>query len=142
MELAVVSIDGRQVTPHGALEDLSDRLAARHCAEAVSIELNSREAHFIAKRLGIVACTVPKIDFGSLIRGRAGKNVTVLSDAGSVRELVADVLDVPESALPLPQALSLTVIRASRSGVRSVLCLNDTMHLTIGDRTPAAVEGV
>ena len=142
MELAVVSIDGRRVPPRREMEGVTDRLAARRCAEAVSIESNSREAHLVADRLGIKACTVPVIDLDSLIRNRAGTNVAVLCDAGSARELVADVLDVPESALPLPRQLSLTIVRASRSGARSVLCLNDTMHLTNGDRTPATVEGM
>jgi hypothetical protein len=60
-----------------------------------------------------------------------GGRVVAIADAESIRELVAAVMEVDVAPVAIPQPLSLTRIQASRKGIRTVLCLNDTLRLEV-----------
>lgn len=79
---------------------------------------------------------VETLELDRLIADNPGGQVLVLCAPACAREVTARVLEVPTARVPLPENGSITRFRAARSGVRTVVCVNDTLHLT------AAAAGV
>jgi hypothetical protein len=76
------------------------------------------------------ARTVETVALDRLIADNPGGRVLVLCEPECARELAAQVLEVRAAAVPIPESGSITRFRASRTGVRSLVCMNDTLHLT------------
>lgn len=70
----------------------------------------------------------PELD--RLITDNPGGRVLVLCEPACAREMTAQILEVSPAMVPLPEDGSITRFRAARSGVRTVVCVNDTLHLT------------
>ncbi|MBF6072449.1 hypothetical protein [Nocardia farcinica] len=73
---------------------------------------------------------VADLDLERTIADNPGGRVLVLCRPERARELVAQVLSVPAALVPAPEAASISRFRAARTGVRSVVSVNDTLHLT------------
>ncbi|MGQ4615555.1 hypothetical protein [Nocardia sp. R7R-8] len=73
---------------------------------------------------------VADLDLERLIADNPGGRVLVLCEPQRARELAARVLSVPAALVPTPEAASISRFRASRTGVRTVVSVNDILHLT------------
>lgn len=139
MELAVVSLEPAPDGVHtgqvdtGQLSRVRDRLAGADWNAVVAEPAQMLPATQLAHHLVAETVVAARIDLEQLIADHPGKRLVVLCAAEPLRDLVSAVLDVPAAAVPLPQPFSLTRLRASRSGARSLLCLNDTLHLIDSD---------
>lgn len=127
MELVVLS--------HGA----DDRLGP-HTIEALAARLGDAKwtAVYLSDNLSgvppelqhLVGQIVPTTgDLNDLIADHAGGRVLAVMNPEVIRKLAAEIYEVDLGVVPLPDAASLTCFRVSRTGVRSVVCLNDTLHL-------------
>lgn len=130
MELAVVSHDPDAGPPDTRQVAAVARRLAQHPLTAVCGRTNSADlvAH-LARTLGVEMAIMHQIDLDRMIADHPGERVVVVCDSGTIRDLVAQILDVPNAVVPEPDTGSLTCIRASRSGIRSVVCVNDTVHI-------------
>ncbi|WP_157229105.1 hypothetical protein [Nocardia brevicatena] len=72
---------------------------------------------------------VETLELDRLIADNPGGQVLVLCEPACVREMTARILEVPTELVPLPESGSVTRFRAARSEVRTVVCVNDTLHL-------------
>lgn len=133
MEITVVVVGRDDGTPD-ALRRAFERLAD---TEWTRVRVQRSVARQVAaSRLPAPAAspawarTVEAINLDPLIAENPGGRVLVLCEPECARELAAQVLDVRAVAVPLPGSGSISRFRASRTGVRSAVCVNDTLHLT------------
>lgn len=137
MELAVVSIGPEAVRAvDGPLSRLSFRLGPREWTSVHTDHRLTAPAEHLAALVNAKIVAAQSIDVGRLITDFRGTKIIAVCSPAVTRELAATVMDVSASGLALPQDFSLTIIRASRRGTRTLHCLNDTLHLA-GERPPA-----
>ncbi|WP_216892242.1 hypothetical protein [Nocardia alni] len=131
MELAVISIDaGQSQFDAGAIEALATRLSdTSWSAVYVSADL-AGTVRGLDGFPGPSPDVVTTLDLERVISDHSGGHVLAVADPQSIRALAAGTYDVAVEVVPLPEPGSLTCFRASRSGVRSVICVNDTLHLS------------
>lgn len=139
MELAIVTVaqtgDGsdfaelQRVVPRLARQRWDGLFAEQHWAPT---------ARRVAHALGAAVSVGTRLDFADLITVHPGQRLVVLSEPAPIRKLIADVLEVDSATVPMPQPLSLSRVRASRSGKRSLIGFNDTTHLAVVGLEPAA----
>ncbi|MBD0859800.1 hypothetical protein IA539_01025 [Gordonia sp. zg691] len=96
---------------------------------ALYVDANVTATELFEAGLGMRALPFVPVSWSSFIADHAGANLVVVCAPEPIEELVADVLDVPRDGIPALVSGSVTRVRASGSGVRSMLCLNDTLHL-------------
>ncbi|MFI7195179.1 hypothetical protein ACIBQ0_36080 [Nocardia nova] len=134
MELVVLSYAAGDRPPkRHAIDALAARLGSAPWSAAY-VPDSSRDVAPVLQRLVDVAPEVASTsDLSGLIAAHVGGRVLAVSSPQAVRELAAEIYDVDRGVVPLPESGSLTRFRISRSGVRSVVCLNDTLHLAIAD---------
>lgn len=130
MELAVVCCGA--TAPSGT-DRLARRLASERWATVCADTRSWTLACQIADHLDTAVTVVDILDPEAVIAGYPGQQVVAVCDAPTIQNLVAATLDVAVEGIPEPPDSALTRIRASRSGTRSLICLNDTLHLTGGD---------
>jgi hypothetical protein len=136
MELAVVCCGG--TAPSGT-DRLARRLASERWAKVCADSRGWTLACQIADYLDTAVTLVDTLDPEVVIDRWPGQRVLAVCDAPTIQSLVASTLDVAVEGIPRPPDSALTRIRASRSGTRSLICLNDTLHLTGVERfAPAA----
>jgi hypothetical protein len=130
MELVVLShgADDRRLDPR-AIEALAARLGDSPWTAAYVPESSIGAGPELRRLAGTEPVAVNTSDLHSLIGGHPGGRVLAVSSPQAVRELAAEIYDVDLGAILLPESGSLTRFRISRTGVRSVVCLNDTLHL-------------
>lgn len=129
MELAVVSLDGGAVHDAVHVAGVVARLAAGNWSRVHGASTHRSVACDIATALALPADIAERLDLGRLIDDSPGQRLIAIAGGGAIRQLAAAVMAVDVAPVPIPQPLSLTRIQASRNGTRTVLCLNDTLHL-------------
>jgi hypothetical protein len=129
MELAVVSLDDGASHDAGHVAGVVARLAAGSWSRVHGASTHRSIACDIAGALAVPTEIVERLDLGQLMIDSPGQRVVAIAGGEAIRELAAAVMAVDVAPVPLPRQLSLTRIQASRSGTRTVLCLNDTLHL-------------
>ncbi|WP_280420526.1 hypothetical protein [Nocardia carnea] len=127
MEITVVVV-GPDGGPPGALRSAFERLVDTEWS-GVLVQRSVAGQVSTSEVLGVPAEVVETVLLDPLIAGNPGGHVLVLCDSASARALTAQVLEVRTAVAPLPESGSITRFRASQTGVRSVLCVNDTLHL-------------
>lgn len=136
MELAVVCCG--ENAPSGT-DRLARRLASERWATVCADTHAWTLACQIADYLDTTVTVVDTLDPEAVIDGYPGQQVLAVCDAPTIQSLVASTLDVAVEGIPRSPDSALTRIRASRNGTRSLICLNDTLHLTgVESFAPAA----
>lgn len=79
--------------------------------------------------VGTKSVVTKEIDARQIIAQFPGSGVVLVCEPATTRELASSAMDVSATLLALPRDFSLTVIRSSRSGIQTLQCLNDTLHL-------------
>ncbi|MGQ4599662.1 hypothetical protein [Nocardia sp. R6R-6] len=129
MEITVVVV-GRDGGPPGPFRKAFERLADTEWT-GLRIQRTIAGQVGVHEVSGVPAEVVETVLLDPLIADNPGGHVLVLCESECARALAAQVLGVRTAVVPLPESGSITRFRASRTGVRSVICVNDTLHLTV-----------
>jgi hypothetical protein len=138
MELAIITDVISDASCSSDVDTVVRRLQGEAWAQVCTGVESTSMAARMASSLGISPTVVEEVDFEQLIETHPGQQVVVVCAAHAVRRLVAEVLDVDVAVVPDSQALSLTRVRAGRTGTRSLICFNDTLHLPMSPRRVAS----
>ncbi len=129
MELAVVSHGTGDVRDPRHVDRLAARLIGGEWSCVHGGPTEGTVTSDLARVLAVPRTLDERIELDRLIDDNPGKQLIAVASAEAIRALVASVMEVDVVSIPLPAALSLTRIQASRKGTRTVLCFNDTVHL-------------
>ncbi|NKY87731.1 hypothetical protein [Nocardia veterana] len=133
MELVVFShgADGCGLEPHAMIEAVAARLGDAPWTAAYIPDRSLAFLPALRRLVHAEPVAGPPSHLNDLIADHAGGRVFAVSGPQAVRKLAAEIYDVDLGVVPLPESGSLTRFRISRTGVRSVICLNDTLHLAV-----------
>lgn len=130
MELTVVSVEsGGEPFDFEGLGRVAERLSGGTVTELIAEDALTAAAEHLGRALGTTPVLSDRIDLDLVVESYPGGCVVVVCAPSTARDFVAGVVDVSSDMVPLPESASVTRVRASRSGVRTVVCVNDTLHL-------------
>ncbi|MFD7008489.1 hypothetical protein [Rhodococcus jostii] len=130
MELTVVSVDSDgEPSDFESLGRVAERLARGTVTGLYAEDALTSAADHLGRAFGTAPVVSGRIDLDRVVEGHPGGSVVVVCVPSTTRDFVAGIVEVSSDRVPLPESASVTRVRASRSGIRTVVCVNDTLHL-------------